>query len=129
MNLGFLFKANAVIATAYGLAFIIIPAHLLAAYGVTLTPGTAVVSRLFGAALVGYGVLSWQVRAVSSSEALRAVILALLVGDVLGVVLSLQAVFAGAVNALGWPTAFIYGLFAAGYGYFAYGKAGPPARS
>lgn len=129
MKLSFLFTANAVIATAYGISFILIPAHLLAAYGLTLTPGTAVVSRLFGAALVGYGVLSWQVRAASSSEALRAVILALFVGDVLGFGLSLQAVFAGAVNALGWSTVFIYGLLALGFGYFAYGKAESPTKN
>ncbi len=123
MKLGSLFTVNAVIAAAFGIAFIIVPAQLLEAYGVTLTPGTAVVSRLFGAALVGYGVLTWQVRASPWSDALRAVVLALLVGDVLGFGLAAQGVLAGATNALGWSTVVIYGLLAAGFGYFAFGKA------
>ena len=127
MKLGLLFTLNAVIAAAFGIAFIIVPAQLLEAYGVTLTPGTAVVSRLFGAALVGYGVLTWQVRAAASSDALRAVVLALFVGDVFGFGLSLQGMLAGATNALGWSTVVIYGLLAAGFGYFAFGKPGSPA--
>lgn len=124
MKLGLLFTLNAVIAAAFGIAFIVVPRPLLEAYGVTLTPGTAVVSRLFGAALVGYGVLTWQVRAAASSETLRAVVLALFVGDVLGFVLSLQGMLKGAINALGWSTVVIYGLLAAGFGYFAFGKSG-----
>ncbi|HVP60298.1 MAG TPA: hypothetical protein VMT11_07055 [Myxococcaceae bacterium] len=124
MKIGPLFTLNAVIAAAFGIAFIIVPAQLLQAYGVTLTPGTAVVSRLFGAALVGYGVLTWQVRASAASDALRAVVLALLVADVLGFLLSLQGVLGGATNALGWSTVVIYGLLGAGFAYFAFGKSG-----
>jgi hypothetical protein len=127
MKLGLLFTLNAVIAAAFGIGFILAPAQVLEAYGVTLTPGTALVSRLFGAALVGYGILTWQVRAAASSDALRAIVLALFVGDLVGFGISLQGVLAGATNALGWSTVVIYALLAAGFGYFAFGKSGSPA--
>ncbi len=127
MKLGSLFTLNAVIAAAFAIAFIVVPAQLLEVYGVTLTPGTAVVSKLFGASLLGYAVLTWQVRAVGPSATLRAVVLALFVGDVLGFLLSMQGVLSGATNGLGWSTVAIYGLLAAGFGYFAFGKQALPA--
>ena len=129
MKLGLLFTLNAVIAAAFGLGFVVVPAQLLETYGVTLTPGTTVVARLFGAALVGYGILTWQTRAVPASDALRAIVVALFVGDVLGCLLALQGMLTGAINALGWSTVVIYGLLAAGFGYFAFGKAAAPAKA
>jgi hypothetical protein len=129
MKLGVLLTLNAVIAMAFGVAFVLIPAELVAGYGVTLTLGTAVVARLYGAALVGYGVMSWQVRAAAPSDALRAIVLAFFVAEALGFVLSLHAVLSGAVNALGWSTVAIYALFGTGFGMFAFGKSAAVTRA
>jgi hypothetical protein len=84
IKLANLFTVNALIAALFGIAFLVAPVQVLATYGVTVTPGTAVVSRLFGAALFGYGVLTWRVRAAAPSDALRSIVLALCVGDGLG---------------------------------------------
>ncbi len=124
MKLGVLFAVNAVIAAVFGCAFIVAPAQLVALYGVGLTPGTVGVSRLFGAALFGYGVLTWQARAAAPSDALRAIVLSLFIADGIGFFASLQGVLSGAVNAMGWSTVVLYGALCAAFGYFLFAKPG-----
>lgn len=123
MKLGLMFTVNAVIAAVFGVGFLIVPAELLQQYGVSVNPGTALLGRLFGGTLLGLALLSWQVRAAATSDAVRAILLALFVIDGLGFAIGLQGVLSGAVNALGWLTVVIYGVLAAGFGYFAFGKA------
>jgi hypothetical protein len=122
MKLGVLFTVNAVIAAVFGCGFIVVPVQLLAVYGVGLTPGTVVVSRLFGAALFGYGVLSWQARAAAPSDALRAIVLSIFVADGIGFFASLLGALSGAVNAMGWSTVVIYGALGAAFGFFLFAK-------
>jgi hypothetical protein len=122
MKLGVLFTVNAIVSMAFGLAFVFVPAEVLAFYGVTLTPGTAVVARLFGAALVGYGVVGWLARNAPHSEALRAIVTGYFFGSTVGCVVALHGVLSGATNALGWSTLAIYALFAVGFGVFHFRK-------
>lgn len=122
MKLSVLLTVNAGVSMAFGLALLLVPAELLAAYGVTLTPGTAVVARLFGSALVGYGVVGWLARKAAPSEALRAIVLGYFFGSTVGCVVALHGVLSGATNALGWSTLAIYGLFAVGFGVFHFRK-------
>jgi hypothetical protein len=76
------------------------------------------VAQLFGAALLAFAVLTWVARNAPDSEARRAILLALFVGDGVGFVIALIAQLGGVVNALGWSTVIIYGLLAIGFGYF-----------
>ena len=116
MKLGVLLTVNAVVSMAFGLAFVLVPGDVLAFYGVMLTPGTAVVARLFGSALMGYGVLGWLARTAAQSEALRAIVTGYFVGSTVGCVVALHGVLSGASNALGWSTLAIYVFFAVGFG-------------
>jgi hypothetical protein len=43
----------AFVSWAFGLALLLVPAALLAGYGITLDPGSTIIARLFGGALVG----------------------------------------------------------------------------
>jgi hypothetical protein len=129
MKLSVLFSVNAVVATLFGIAFVLIPGEVVAAYGLTLSPSTAVIARFFGAALIGFGIITWQARAAAPSDALRAIVLALFVSDALGFVLALRDALTGAVNALGWSTVAIYGLLGAGFGSFAFKKSAAAGRS
>jgi hypothetical protein len=127
MKLGTLFTLNGVVAAIFGVGFIVAPAQLLEMYAVTINPGTALVSRLFGAALVGFAVISWQSRAAAPSDARQAVIVGYFIADTIGTILGLHGVLTAATNSLGWLTVVIYALFAAGFGMFAFAK-GTPAR-
>jgi len=113
---------NAIVAFLFGLSFVFVAGTLLSFYGITLSPGGLVVARLFGAALLGYAVLTWFARKAEESEARRAIVLALFIGDAVGFIMALLGQLSGAVNALGWSTVAIYLLLALGFGYFQFVK-------
>ncbi|MBD3850398.1 MAG: hypothetical protein IFK93_03830 [Acidobacteria bacterium] len=122
MKLGNLFAVNTVIAGLFGLAFVFAPAQLLAQYGLVVDAGFGLVAQLFGAAMVGYAILTWLVRKVGDSEARRAIVLALFISDGVAFVLALMAQLKGLVNSLGWSTVAIYLLLALGFAYFHFAK-------
>ena len=122
MKLGNLFAVNSVIAGLFGLAFVFAPAQLLARYGLAVDAGFGLVAQLFGAALIGYAILTWLVRKAGDSEARRAIVLALFISDGVAFVLALMAQLKGHVNSLGWSTVAIYLLLALGFAYFQFAK-------
>jgi len=122
MKLGNLFVINAVIAGLFGLAFVFAPAQLLAQYGLVIGAGFSVVAQLFGAALIGYAILTWLCRKAGASDARRAIVLALFISDGVAFVLALIAQLKGLVNSLGWSTVAIYLLLAIGFAYFHFAK-------
>ena len=122
MKLGNLFAVNAVIAGLFGLSFVFAPARVLAQYGLTVDAGFGLVAQLFGAALIGYAILTWQVRKTADSDARRAIVLALFISDGVAFVLALMAQLKGLVNSLGWSTVAIYLLLALGFAYFHFAK-------
>ena len=122
MKLGNLFAVNTVIAGLFGLAFVFAPAQLLAQYGLVVDAGFGLVAQLFGAAMVGYAILTWLVRKVGDSEARRAIVFALFISDGVAFVLALMAQLKGLVNSLGWSTVAIYLLLALGFAYFHFAK-------
>ena len=122
MKLGNLFAVNAVIAGLFGLGFVFAPAKVLAQYGLTVDAQFGLVAQLFGAALIGYAILTWSARKAGDSDARRAIVLALFVSNAVGFVLALMAQLKGLVNSLGWSTVAIYLLLAIGFAYFQFAK-------
>lgn len=116
-NKNFLTFAS-VVAFLYALGFLLMPAQLLSIYNVTLNEAGIVICRLFGAALLGYGVLNWSARGFGESET-RAVLTTNLVSDAVGFVFALMGQLSGTagVNSLGWSTVVIYLILAAGFAY------------
>lgn len=124
-----LFTAHAFVTWLFGLALLVIPGTMLAAYGITLDPGGTVIARLLGGAFIGLGTVAWFARGAAPSEALRAIILGISVIATLGCLVSIHGVLSGASNALGWVTVLLYGFFAVGFGALAAGKAPVPAHT
>ena len=122
MKLSTLFIINTVVAGVFGLAFVLMPDTAMSFYGATLSPAGVLVARLFGAALLGYAVLSWFTRNAEDSEARKASLLGMFVGDAVGFIVALLGQLAGVVNAFGWSTVAIYLLLALGFGYFYFMK-------
>ena len=124
MSLRNLLTVAAIIAFAFGLSFVLIPAQLTSQYNIALNPGGIFIGQLFGAALIGFGVLNWFARGVKDSQALQAIRLANLIGDGVGFVFALigQVTGAGGVNQLGWSTVAIYLLLTLGFAYFQFMK-------
>jgi hypothetical protein len=123
MSIRAFFAIFAVLAGLFGLGFVFAPGAVLANYGIQTTPQVAVMSRLFGAALLAISLLQWMARDLSDRGALRAVLISLGVSDIVALVISIAATSAGTINALGWSTVAIYLLSALGCGYFLTTKA------
>jgi len=123
MKLSALMTLNTVIAGLFGVGFLAMPARVLANYGVTGDANLDLMTRLFGGALVGFAIISWQARNAGDSAARRAIVMAFFVADAIGFVVSLMAQLNGVSNNLGWSTVAIYLVLALGFGYHAVGSA------
>ena len=122
MKLKTLFIINAIVAGLFGLAFVIMPAGMMTQYGVTITDGGAVICRLFGAALLGFAIISLMARDAHPSKARKAIVTGFFLGDIVGCVIAIFAQVSGAINVLGWSTVAIYALLAIGFGVFVFQK-------
>lgn len=123
MKLSSLLMVNAIIAGVFGLVFVLIPSQILSFYGVEADPALNYMGQLFGAAIFGFAVLSWSARNAGSSQARKAIVLALCISNCIGFVVALISQLGGIVNAFGWSTVAIYLLLALGFGYFLFKKA------
>ena len=122
MKLSTLLTISAFVTALFGLTFVLVPEASLSLYGVTLSPGGVLVARLFGASLLGYGVVAWFARNAGESEARKAIILAMVVSDIVAFIVALLGQLAGVVNALGWSTVAIYLFFALSFVYIQFMK-------
>ena len=108
-----------VVAFVFALGFMFMPVRLTSYYNLTLNEAGAFVGQLFGAALLGFGVLNWFGRHFSDDQARQGLVNANLAGDAVGFIFALlgQLSGVGGVNALGWSTVAFYLLLAAGFAY------------
>ena len=112
----------AVVSAAFGLGFVLMPGQILPMYGVEPNAALKLVGQFLGAALVSLALLTWLVRNLSASETRHAIVLALLVGETIGFVLSLIGQLNGIFNVMGWSVVAVYLLFALGPAYFQFSK-------
>ena len=122
MKLSNLLVVNTVVALVYGIILVLTPATMLSLYGITQGPGEKLMGQYFGSALIAIGLLSWLARNVADSEAQRAIILALLISDVIGLIVSVLGTVSGVMSAFGWSAVGIYLLLALGFAYFQFMK-------
>ena len=118
MKQGTFMLIAAAVALVFGLAFILLPAQLMTAYGVTLQQGGLWVARYLGSAFLGIAVLNWLGRDVEEANARRAILLGDFVVSVTGLVVAMLDIRLGAGNALTWLNVVIYLFLAVGFGYF-----------
>ena len=114
-----LLTVTAVVAVLYGLAFLLIPDGINALYGVPSAPHTALYTRFFGSALLGFGVIDWFAKDFRSWDATRGVLIGTAVTTAVGGLIALSAVVTGLSNAMTWTSVLVYALLFVGGGIFA----------
>lgn len=123
MNLKNLFLINSILALIFGLGFLIIPADVFKQYGVLMMPKAGIgIARLYGASLIGISILSWFAKDLKPGDGRRAIASALFIMDAISVIVSLMNRLNGVTNNLGWANVVMFGLLAAGFGYFTFVK-------
>ena len=120
MKLKHFFVINAIIALAYAFGELLIPKTMFSLYFVTETPTAEVLltARYFGWGLLAVGLICAFVANAPPSEAKQAIVKALFIADVVGLIVSLMGIFGGTFTAMGWSAVVIYVFLAAGFGYF-----------
>ncbi len=130
MKLSSLMMVKSVICLVSGVIFVLAPGVLLAVYGVrNAEQSTVLMTRLYGSTFILLGILLWFARSATESEALRAIVLAVVFGDALGFMVALLGQLAGVMNALGWSVVALYLLLSLGFGYSYFQLAKPSPRS
>jgi DMSO reductase anchor subunit len=122
MKLQVLFIITAVIAIVFGLAFVIMPAQVYSLYGIESTAGINYMAQLFGAALIGFGLIALLARNADDSVARKAIILAFFIANGIGFLIALIGQLNEIVGSLGWLTVAIYFLLSFGFGYYQFSK-------
>jgi len=101
VKLRHLFTINLFIAVFFGLTCALLPVWVLNLYGLESNPAAVWTTRLVGGSILGFATLMWFGWRVESAEARRAIALALLVQDVVGLLASIEIQWGGAINAFG----------------------------
>ena len=122
MKLKVLLIITAIVSIVFGVVFVFIPAQLYSLYGIESGAGLNYMGQLFGAALIALGLISWQSRNATDSDARKAIILAFFIADGIGFVVALIGQLNEVVGSLGWLTVAIYFLLALGFAYFQFSK-------
>ena len=122
MKLSTLMVVNTVVAGVFGIAFVLIPWQVLSLYGVQPSPELNYMGQLFGGALLAFAVLTWSARNADASDARKAIVNAMFIGDSIGFIVALSGQLNNVVNNMGWSTVVIYLLLAVGFGYFNFSK-------
>ena len=113
MSFGLVCLLTAVVTIPFGLAFLLLPESTAALYGIVgWNAGTIAVGRLFGTALLYIAGAVVAARHSSDVRLQRSMGAWLAPANGIAAAVALQAVAAGAVNALGYSTVALYGLFA-----------------
>lgn len=120
MRLRTLFTLNLFIAIFFGLSCSLFPGWALGLYGLAPSPAAIWTTRLVGGSILGFATLMWYGRRAESVDARRAIALALVVQDTIGLLASVEIQLGGAINALGWSNIALYGMLALGYAYFVF---------
>jgi hypothetical protein len=106
---------TALLAVIYAIGFLVIPGRLLILYGTPdPDPHIVLTAQYFGVALLSLGLIVWFVRNCADNATIRGVLIASVIGDVVGFLLTLWGITQGILNASGWSTVVIYGLLAIG---------------
>ena len=98
-----------------GIGYTLVPGALLTNYAIQVTPGTLLGFRLFGAALLTFGVILWMLRDSREWTALRGLLVGASVGNIAGLIVSAWATVAGVMNGAGWLFVLTYGVLLLGY--------------
>jgi hypothetical protein len=114
MNYKLVVMLNAIVALAFGVGFLVVPATVLKFYGTETTVPVQVVARFFGSALFGLGLVLWFAKDVADPNVQKNFGYAMLVSNILGLILAIYGSTL-VIRANAWIAILIYVLLGLGY--------------
>ena len=123
MKLKTLLILNSVVGAGSALTAILFGEKVLSMYGVDSNPAASLMGQYSALGTIAMALVAWFARNVEDRKAQSAIILAFLITNIIGVIISISGIISGVMKD-GWPVVGIYLLFALGYGYFLFFKRG-----
>ncbi len=77
MKLRTILMLNGIVASAYGISFLLVPSTVLSIYGMTQGSSEQLAGQYFGVALVAIGLITWLAKDITDVSTQRALILGL----------------------------------------------------
>ena len=111
MSLKTVFTLNAIVAGFFAVTCLLIPTTMLSWYGPTSTEALVMMTRYFGVGLLALALVTLFLRDAKPTDNVKSVVLAIILSDIVGLIVSLWAVLTKVVNNMGWLTVIIYGFF------------------
>jgi hypothetical protein len=112
------FTILAVLGLIHGIGFVLVPEQVASGYGMATSPSSVLTARLFGGALLAWGAIIWFAKDFRDEAAVRGVLIATVIADIVSLVVVVMGTLSGTMNALGWFAALIYLFSTAGSVYF-----------
>ena len=116
MNTRTVLTLAAVIAIIFALGLILMPAFMGTLYGTGTSPNQLLLARLFGYALLGFGLMNWVAKDLDYAT-LRPILLGNLAADAVGLIVCVMGTLSGVMNSMGWLSTALYLVLALGFGY------------
>lgn len=108
-----------ILASVFGLAFIVIPAQVATFYGLSQDTAGLWVTRYFGASLLFIAMIYWSYSGVSpAAKSWPKLLIFSIIYDVIQLILTAAALLNGVGNSNGWSSVALYALLAIGSLYF-----------
>jgi hypothetical protein len=115
MNYRTLFLLNSFFAFLLGAVFLVVPTLAIGQFGVDSYNSTRLMAQFFGAAMLALGLLLWFARDAASETTQRRMAIAMLVGALAGLFVTVLGAFTGTLRTNGWMAIVAYVLFGLGY--------------
>jgi NAD/NADP transhydrogenase beta subunit len=111
MSLKTSFTLISIFAGIFALVFLLIPEIILSMYGSSDTMSPILMTRFFGSALLVIALITFFLKDAEYTKEVKSVVLALLIGEIVGFFVALWGQLTNLVNSYGWFTVILYGFF------------------
>jgi len=118
MKLKTLIIVMALLCLVWGAGFLLLPVQMWSLYGIHLDVAGIYISRELGSIFFMLGLILWFARNDPGSQSLRAIVIGLFVGNLIGFIVTTIGQLTTDVSALGWVGAGMWLLLALGFGYY-----------
>ena len=125
MSYRIMFLINAFIAVLLGLGFLAVPDRVLDQFGVDGYAATRLISQFFGTAMLGLGLLLWFAKDVTEANLQKGMAIALLIGAVAGLAITVLGATSGVLRANWWIAMVVYTILGLPYAYLVFLKPNP----
>ena len=121
MSYKLVFVLNAIVVLAFGVGYLVVPATVLRYFGTETTVPVQIVSRFFGSALFGLGLVLWFAKDITDVNVQRNFGYALLISTIVGLILAIYG-STSVIRTNSWIPILLYALFGLGYGFMLFLK-------